>query len=367
MTELRVAPSSPTEIPCSPTQAGLVFEGLAGEAGAYVQQAVIEFRERVDAQALSQAWKDTVARHWALRSSFVVGAEGSPYQRVHSDVEAPLVVLDWTSLDAAAREERWVELVAADRATGFDLATPPLLRVVLCRMAAAEYRLLWTYHLAILDGRSRLAVLRDVFASYSGVGANDPANERVPGPSAFAAFARWTNERAHDEEVLGFWEEALRGSTPAASPRQAAGTEEGGVVSRRLERTLSDSLREFAEHHDLTLATVLQGAFAMVLAQEVRLADLVYGTTRAGRRSPPMSTEGFVGVLMVTSPVRVKLDMEKALVAWLRELRAWSIAVRPYEHVPLAEIQRVCGITPPERLVHVLFAYANATMHATLA
>jgi amino acid adenylation domain-containing protein len=363
MTDTHVTPPAVAEIPCTPMQAGLVFEALAGESGAYIQQTVITLRERVDSAALNRAWDDAVARHWALRSSFVVGAEEAPYLRIHGAVEVPLVVLDWTSLDAARRQDRWAEMIAADRATGFDPATPPLMRLVLCRMTDTESWLLWSYHHAILDGRSRLVLLEDVFAAYAGVERDGTA----PGPSAFAAFAEWTNDLARDDEPLAFWERALRGCTPAPSPRQAGPPEASGIVSSRLDAPLSDALRAFADRHELTLATVLQGAFALVLAKEVGQTDLVYGTTRAGRRSAPVPTDDLVGLLMVTSPVRAQLDMAAPLVAWLRELRAWSLAVRPYEHVPLAEIQRVCGIAPPERLVQTLFAYENASMQTSLA
>jgi len=358
-----IIPPTVAETACTPMQAGLVFEALAGEAGAYVQQTVITLHERVDPEALRRAWGDAVARHWALRSSFVVGAEEAPYLRIHEAVEAPLVVLDWTSLGAARRQDRWAEVIAADRATGFDPASPPLMRLVLCRMTDTESRLLWSYHHAILDGRSRLVLLDEVFTSCAGVDGSGPA----PEPAAFAAFAEWANDLARDGEALAFWERALRSCAPAPSPRQAGPTEPGGIVATRLDGPLSDAVRAFVDRHELTLATVLQGAFALVLAQEVGQTDLVYGTTRAGRRSAPVPTDDLVGLLMVTSPVRVQLDMATPLVDWLRELRAFTLAVRPYEHVPLAEIQRVCGIAPPERLVQTLFAYENRSMQTALA
>src|SRR6185436_10374291 len=86
------------------------------------------------------------------------------------------------------------------------------------------------------------------------------------------------------------------------------------------------------------------------------------GTTRAGRRSAPMKTDAMVAMLMATTPARVRIDPAQGLVDWLGDLRAWSLALRPYEHMPLAEIQRVCGIAAPEQVVRTLFVYENASL-----
>ena len=302
------------DLPCTPMQAGLVFEALAGGAGTYLQQSIIRLHEPVDVAALRRAWEGVVARNWALRSSFAVGAEAAPTLRVEDGLEVPLVVLDWTDREGAAQEERFAELLWADRATGFDPAAPPLMRLVLCRLGPTESRLVWSYHHAIIDGRSRVLILRELFDAYEG---RDATADR-PGPDAFAAFARWTNERAGDAEALAFWEHALRHASPTPSPRRPDPPEEPGARSLQLSRPLSDALRAFAEAHDLTLATVLQGAFALVLGQETGLTDLVYGTTRAGRRSAPMPTDAMVGMLMATTPVRARIDPGQALVDWLR-------------------------------------------------
>ena len=350
------------DLPCTPMQAGLVFEALAGGAGTYLQQSIIRLHEPVDVAALRRAWEGAVARNWALRSSFAVGADAAPTLRVEDMLEVPLVVLDWTDRDGAAQEERFAELLRADRATGFDPAAPPLMRLVLCRLGPTESRLVWSYHHAIIDGRSRVLILRELFDAYE---RRDATADR-PGPDAFAAFARWTNERADDAEALAFWEHALRHASPTPSPRRPDPPEDPGGRSLRLSRPLSDALRALAEAHDLTLATVLQGAFTLVLGQETGLTDLVYGTTRAGRRSAPMPTDAIVGMLMATTPMRARIDPGQALVDWLGDLRAFSLSVRPYEHMPLAAIQHACGIAAPEQVVRTLFVYENASMAAQL-
>jgi hypothetical protein len=341
---------------CAPMQAGLVFETLRGEGGVYVQQVVIDLPPDVDVGGLKAAWERAVARHWALRSSFRVAADGPLTQQVAADVQVPLVVLDWRDLDPGEAVARWSEVLAADRTAGFDPATPPLMRLALCR-TQTRARLLWTYHHSILDGRSRLAVAREVLFGYEA-----PAG----GVAEFAEFARWANGLADDEDARGFWRDRLAGATTAPSPRGGSPGPPGDVVLK-LRAGLSDALGRLAGEQDLTLATILQGAFAVVLAQEAGLSDVVYGTTRAGRRSPPADVGDVVGLVMTTSPVRARVDPAEPLVELLRRLRDWSLAVRPYEHVPLVKIQRLAGVAPSKRLIEALFSFERTTMKTALA
>ena len=349
-------PFTTEAFPCTPMQAGLVFETLRREGGVYVQQVMLDLPPDVDIGALKAAWERAVARHWALRSSFDIAADGPLTQQVGADVQAPLVVHDWRDVDPGEAAARWSDLLAADRTTGFDPRIPPLMRLALCR-TQTRARLLWTYHHSILDGRSRLAVVRQVL-----LGHEAPAG----GVAEFADFARWANELADDEDARGFWRDRLAGSTTAPSPRGGSPGPPGDVVWT-LRDELSDALRWLASEHELTLATILQGAFAVVLAQETGLTDVVYGTTRAGRRSSPSDIRKVVGLVMTTSPVRARVDPAEPLVELLRRLREWSLAVRPYEHFPLVKIHRLAGVAPSKRLIEALFSYERTTMKTALA
>ena len=344
-------------------QAGLVFEALAGGAGTYLQQSIIRLHEPVDVAALRRAWEGAVARNWALRSSFAVGAEAAPTLRVEDGLEVPLVVLDWTDRDGAAQEERFAELLRADRATGFDPAAPPLMRLVLCRLGPTESRLVWSYHHAIIDGRSRVLILRELFDAYEG---RDATADR-PGPDAFAAFARWTNERAGDAEALAFWEHALRHASPTPSPRRPDPPEEPGApLAAAVPPALrcAACVRRGPRSHpgDRAAGRVRARARTGDRADRPRLRDHARGPAlgaHADRRAwwgcswPPRpcargSTRGS------------RWSTGSATCAPSR------CAVRPYEHVPLAEIQHACGIAAPEQVVRTLFVYENASMAAQL-
>jgi amino acid adenylation domain-containing protein len=349
-------------------QAGLIYETLNGRRGNYVQQLVITCHQALDGAALRAAWLALVQRHGALRTSFVIGESTLPRQRVHDDVQLAVAIADWRGLGPDERDRRWHQLLVAERATGFELTYPPLMRVAICRLASEQTRILWSYHHAILDGRSRLLLLRELFELYD----EHLAGESVerPAPAPFEAFAEWAAGRGGDPATEEFWRGVLAGvdaptPAPGSGSRDAGATAgEGGpsAISRRLDAQLSDAVRSMASTRDVTAATVLQGAYAMLLAQEADSDDLLFVTTRAGRRSAPFDAQEMVGLLMVTSPVRLRLSAGETVGQWLARVREFSLGVRDFEHVPLSQLLRLSAIPRPGRIAETLFSFEAASM-----
>ena len=358
---------------CAPMQAGLLYETLNGGPGSYTQQVVITCREELGPDALRRAWLELVRRHGALRTSFIVGASKMPRQRVHDDVELGVVIADWRADSEPKRESRWQELLVADRHVGFEPAQAPLMRVAICQLANTETRVLWTYHHSILDGRSRVALLGELFDIY----AEKPPSRggAANGKASFAQFAEWAASRGDDPATEAFWRGVLSGideATPAPGTRSinhAGGSSESGAtgrISRRLDARLSTALRAMASAHALTTATVLQGAYGLLLAQEADSDDLLFATTRAGRRSPPFDVQGLVGLFMVSSPVRLKLRPQETVREWLTGVREFATAVRDFEHAPLSEMRRWSALARSRPIAETLFSYENASMNTVL-
>jgi amino acid adenylation domain-containing protein len=357
---------------CAPMQAGLLYETLSGHRGSYTQQVAISCREPLDSEALRRAWLVLVERHGVLRTSFLIGESAIPLQRVHEAVDLGVVITDWRGLGEHERESRWQELLVADRQLGFEPAQPPLMRVAICQFSDSETRVLWTYHHSILDGRSRVALLGELFDTYAGKPPGGPGGGDTEPP--FARFAEWAAGRGSDSATEAFWRGVLAGidePTPAPGARPTdgstpSGESDGGMISRRLDAQLSNALRSMASEHELTPATVLQGTYGLVLAQEADSDDLLFATTRAGRRSPPFDTEGMVGLLMVTSPVRLRLEPDEPVRQWFTRVREFNLAVRDFEHAPLLDMRRWSGLARSRPIAETLFSYETASMNSVL-
>lgn len=354
-------------------QAGLLYEALSGQSGAYVQQVVVTCREPIDEEALRRAWLALVRRHGALRTSFVVGESAAPRQRIHEEVDLGIVSLDWRGLNRDEREHRWHELLVADRQTGFEPAHAPLMRVVICSFEPGETRVVWTYHHAILDGRSRRFLLREVFELYDRE-VSGTAVEWSPPPPPFEQFAEWAAARGADPDVEAFWRNALAGvgeATPAPGAAPSDGARRGDglgtpAIERRLDLELSSAVRGVATAHDLTPGGLLQGAYGLLLAQEADADELLYATTRAGRGSAPFDARAMVGLLMVTALVRLRLDVGEPVSRWLARVREFDRAMRDFEHVPLADVRRWCQLPRSGPIVETMFNFDRASMNTVL-
>ena len=162
--------------PLSSLQAGMLVHHLrAPRSGVDIEQIVCALSERADEAHLRAVWQQTLDRHDVLRTSFVWEGLDTPRQETHERLVLPWESEDWRMDEPAAREARLTALLSADRARGFDLAAPPLMRMMFIRWSDAESRLLWTFHHVLLDGRSFPMLLRETFDAYDAAQNDEPA------------------------------------------------------------------------------------------------------------------------------------------------------------------------------------------------
>ncbi|HSU14828.1 non-ribosomal peptide synthetase, partial [Longimicrobium sp.] len=340
-----VEPRAEAEVdayPLTPMQAAMLLHGQR-EPGFYVQQYVCTLREPLRVPEFRRAWQHLFARHPVLRTSFHLDAAPEPLQRVRAGVELPWHQHDWRDLPAAAREDALGVFLREDRATPFRTDDAPLARLALFRLADEEYRLVWTSHHALLDGHARRILLREVFEEYEAcVGGREPAETER---RSFGEYVRWLAE-AEAADSRAFWEEELRGFH---APNEVVVEGDGGEPGRRERHTLelpgelSDALRHLARSRAVTLNTVLQGAWALLLGRYTGDADVVFGATRMCRGGGFAGAEGVVGLLSNTVPVRVRVDDADTVAGFLKRVRARWVRIRPHERTHLARIQEWRG------------------------
>ncbi|HEU0079363.1 MAG TPA: condensation domain-containing protein, partial [Longimicrobiaceae bacterium] len=153
--------------PLSPLQQGLLFNALYAP-GTGVDNVLIryELREELDPAAMERAWRALAARHAIFRTGFRWQGLEAPEQVVYARERLPFVQLDWSALEPEEREARIAAYAEADRRRDFDFAAGPMHRLALVRAAADEWHLIWTFHHIVLEGRSIIVSLQEVFALY---------------------------------------------------------------------------------------------------------------------------------------------------------------------------------------------------------
>jgi hypothetical protein len=354
----------------SPMQQGMLFHAVSEHpAGVDIEQIIVTLRESLDLATFEQAWRDVMRRHAILRTRFRWTDVAEPCQEVLAQAELAPTIADWRDLAPEAAEQRFDAHLRADRRSDFDLSRAPMMRLFVAQLPCGEWRILWTFHHALLDGRSFAVVLRELFTLYDAA----LRGEIIPVPPArpYRDYIVWRRspDLANDE---AFWRAALgtfHAPTPLAIGAPKPGDARGepfGSRQQRLSRAFSAQLREAAHRADVTVNTMLQAAWAVLLHRYSSESDIVFGATRAGRGTRFANADEMVGLFINTLPMRIGVDDNAEIVPWLRSLRSQQVALRPYEHTPLAAVQAWSGITRGTSLFESAIVYDHQTLDARM-
>src|SRR6185369_5088129 len=112
-----------------------------------------------------------------------------------------------------------------------------------------------------------------------------------------------------------------------------------GEEQSQVSQATTAALQSFARRQRLTLNTVLQAAWALVLHRYSRSEDIVFGTTVSGRPVSLPEVQETVGIFINTLPVRVQIPSGGRVLTWLQELQDKQAELQKHEHTPLIEIQ----------------------------
>jgi amino acid adenylation domain-containing protein/non-ribosomal peptide synthase protein (TIGR01720 family) len=330
--------------PLAPMQQGILFHSLlAPEQSTYVNQLAATLLAP-DIGRLRAAFEAAVPRHDILRTGFTPD-EAAPMQIVHRQARLPFEALDWRERPREAALTAFECWLAADRARGFDLSAPPLMRVTLIRLTGDEWRIVWTRHHLLLDGWSTARMFADVLRDYLEPPRAEPFATHAT--TRYRDFIEWL--AARDVRVdEAFWCERLARLDEPTRVAQRAASVAPSLDDHRTWRAVLDApvtarLGDTARRLHVTLNTLVQGAWALTLQRMTHQPSVAFGATLAGRPDALADIEGVLGLFINTVPVITAPLPQRTASAWLRELQADNAASAEHAHTPLAVIQRWAG------------------------
>ncbi|HEX9940150.1 MAG TPA: condensation domain-containing protein, partial [Longimicrobium sp.] len=297
-------------LPLSFAQQRLWFlERLGDLGGTYHVPTRLRLEGELDRPALRRALDAILARHEALRTTFVE-VEGEPVQRIAKESRFHLLEHDLGGHPDAAAELR--RLSAEEAGAPFDLEHGPLIRGRLIRLAEDDHLLLLTMHHIVSDGWSMGVFTRELGTLY-GAFRRGEANPLSPLPIQYADYAAWQRQWVGGEvlrEQAGYWKAALAGAPelldlPTDRPRPARQDHAGGTVRIDLDEALTGGLRSLGLRHGTTLFMTVLAGWAAVLGRRSGQHDVVGGTPTANRGRTEI--EGLIGLFVNTLALRVDL------------------------------------------------------------
>ena len=332
--------------PLSPMQEGLLFHSVSAPgSGMYNMQASCSLHGRLSTSAFGRAWEILIEEYPILRTGFLWQNIKRPIQVVHRRVSLPLQEHDWRGLPTGEAEHRLESLLASDQVRDFDLSQAPLFRIVLIRMADDVYHVIATFHHIIMDGWSSQLLIKNFTTLYHSLAKGE--NPVRPAHQPYREYIRWL-KRQNMSDAEAFWRSTLNGfraSTPLPTidrsyPRKSEDLSQYGFESITLPKETSAELREFGKRHRLTLSTIMQGAWSLLLSRYAATHDVVFGVMVSGRPSELPGIDSMIGLFMNTLPLRVGVPVNAELIPWLQDLQRQQVEARRFDYSPLAEIQK---------------------------
>ncbi|WP_281274219.1 non-ribosomal peptide synthase/polyketide synthase [Brevibacillus gelatini] len=346
----------------TPLQEGMLFHSLYEQTGGdYVVQLALKLND-VNVALFAEAWQKVVERHAILRTSILWSGLEKPHQVVHTHVKADVTQLDWRHLTEAEQEASLQAYLEQDRKRGFDLARPPLMRWALIRLNANTSQFVWSFHHMLLDGWSTPIVFNDWLAFYQA--ARQGREAKLPAIPPFSAYIAWL-KRQNLQAAEQYWRDYLRGfSVPTPLAMGKAGGSAGQPKEYAdhklvLTKETTARLHAFARRHQLTLNTLVQGAWALILGRYAGEAEVLFGATSLGRPADLTGAESMVGLFINTLPVRVLLPEQTDVISWLHDLQQAQSEMRQYEFTPLVDIQSWSEVPRGQSLFDSIFVFEN--------
>ncbi len=331
-------------LPLAPLQEGLLFHALHDDTGqdVYNVQIVMEFEGDLDISRLRCAAEALLRRHANLRVAFHYEGLARPVQVIARQVKLPWRERDLSTLEGEVQKAALEQLLATDWSERFVPRAAPLLRWTLVRLRPERHLLLFTSHHVLVDGWSLPVFFGELLDIYRGDGKSDT----LPRVRPYADYLEWLARQDRTAALAG-WRDYLAGfevPTRLCPSRDRSGPLAAPERWRAdLPTELTSNLQAMARSRGLTLNTVVQGLWGVLLGRLTGRDDVVFGVTVSGRPAELAGVERMVGLFINTVPLRVRLCPGETLAGLLAGVQQSQSLVLGFHHAGLADIQRAVG------------------------
>ncbi len=346
--------------PLTPLQEGMVFHTITDPGTAmHVGRIVFHLRGKLDLKSFREAWDTLLARHPALRTAFVWEGLEAPMQVVRKELSIPFRHHSWTELATNQADQQFNDWLWRDAIVGFDLVDAPLCRVDVFSFSPENHRIIWACHHAVADGWSIGIALEELLTIARGI-----EHDRLPKAPRYRNHIAWLLKRdaSGDER---FWHQYLKGFnertsiTPLLPSPPTENPDRRQYTTHAIAADALGPITSAAKAARVTLNTLFQAAWALVLGRYAASDDVVFGVVSSGRPDSVPGVERMVGLLVTTTPMRVQIRDRHTVRSLLKRLQADSTTIRDHEHAALTKIQTWSDMAPGEALFDCIYVFGN--------
>lgn len=333
-------------VPLSPLQEGILFHALSGDRQVYFEQFTYRLHGPLDLAGFEASWRELARRHDILRAAIVALPGRRPVQAILKTRPVEFHHVDLRGRTSDAFETAVAAFQSADRHRGFDLGREPLMRVTVLQRSETEFDVVWSHHHIILDGWSLGILQPELMEIYGAVSGGRPLS--LPPAPTYRSYLDWL-EGWDDDAARAYWARVLAAAPPPSAipgldPGARSRGHEMAEHAVRLEPETSAALAALAARLEVTLNSVVQAIWAVLLAIYNDRAEVIFGAVVSGRPPDLPEVERIVGLFLRTVPVCVAVDRDRSFAVLARTIADQAVASEPHHFLPLAEMQRLSGV-----------------------
>ncbi|MCP3774857.1 amino acid adenylation domain-containing protein [Paenibacillus sp. MZ04-78.2] len=328
--------------PLTPMQKGMLFHSLLDpSSAAYFQQTRFDLNGWLDIQRFTESLEALAQKYEIFRTNFYRGWKDQPLQMVWKDKKIGLSSVDLREMDETGQERSVREYARQDRLRGFDLAKDALMRVSILHMSDTRYHFIWSFHHILMDGWCLPLITEEIFGDYF---ARMQQKQLPPSRlTPYRVYMEWLDEQ-NEEEARRYWDQYLDAySEQTLLPKDGQPAEDEPYLPEQvtgvIDAELALRLKESASRHHVTLNTLLQTAWGVLLHTYNSSQDAVFGSVVSGRPAAIPNVETMIGLFINTIPVRIQGEASITFAELMRRTQEKAIASQHYETYPLYEIQ----------------------------
>ena len=348
----------------SPMQQGMLFHSLfAPESGIYIEQSVYKIHGNLNASAFVGMWEHIINRYPVLRTAIYWQEHAKPLQVVYRHVELRLEEEDWSESSSSNQNRKLENALLKKRKQGFELSNAPLMHLKLIRLATDAYYFIWSWHHIILDRWSKSLIFKEMVSLYKTLckGNSSKINSNTP----YGEYIGWLHRQDLSKSET-FWRKSLHGFSKPISIGNyevlpPSTDSQSSFVSKTLNLSteITNELLSLVKPQKVTLNTLVQGVWAMLLSRYSGHEDIVYGVTISGRTADIPGIESMAGLLINTLPMRVRVAPKISFEQYLREIHTKQSQLDLYGYSALTDIHNWCELPANVPLFQSILVFEN--------
>ncbi|EJQ37641.1 amino acid adenylation domain-containing protein [Bacillus cereus BAG5X1-1] len=345
--------------PLANMQKGMLFHALENKnSNAYFEQTVLDITGNVDVAVLKDSINKVIQRYEILRASFESEIVEEPRQIILEDRKIDFQYCDIREKCAVEKDMFIKKYKQEDIKKGFNLSTDVLIRFILIRTDENTYKLLWSHHHILLDGWCLGIILGDLFTIYGKLIKNEEFDLEETKP--YSDYIKWLEEQ-DQEEARTYWEHYLNGYEEKTQLPKFNNVSNIDYFKKEktfeFSKGLTDKIKQLASRNNVTVNTVLQSIWGILLARYNNTDDVLFGTVVSGREAQVEGIETMVGLFINTIPTRIKMEKDKSFEEILKTVQNESIDNNKYNYMSLAEVQAMSSLK--KNLIDHIIVFEN--------